>query len=333
MEKRKNQIRLALPSKGRLAEEALQLLEAAGLAVYKPNPRQYQAVIPNLPDVQVIFQRASDIVVSVRDGSVDFGITGYDVVAEKRGANGDVLILHQALGFGRCSLNVIVPEALGLMSMADVQAYQAQLQRPLKVATKYKNATSNFFDQSAIKNYELIEAEGTLEIAPTIGYADMIVDLVSTGTTLRDNRLLKLDDGTVLNSQACMIGNKGSLKNSPAVLDIAKMLLEIIVAYLRAKENTAIYANIQGDSPEEISKKMRSTETLRGLQGPTISRVITEQSSNWYAAHLIIKKDQITQAIREIRQIGGSGVVVTPVTYIFEEEPVEYTNMLSALED
>src|SRR6266540_1549300 len=104
-------IRLSLPSKGRLESSALEFLSAAGLRVFKPNPRQYQATIPALPDLGVIFQRPSDIVVSVRQGSVDLGITGLDVIEEKRGENGDILILYEALGFGHCTLTLAIPEA------------------------------------------------------------------------------------------------------------------------------------------------------------------------------------------------------------------------------
>ena len=98
-------MRLSLPSKGRLAEDCLDFLKACGLSIYKPNPRQYEATIPALPGLTVLFQRPADIVVSVRDGSVDFGITGIDVIEERRGENGDLLILHEALGFGaaRCA--------------------------------------------------------------------------------------------------------------------------------------------------------------------------------------------------------------------------------------
>ena len=114
-------IRFALPSKGRLEPESLAFLDACGLNIYKPNPRQYQAKMSALPELTVIFQRPGDIVVSVRDGSVDFGITGIDVLEEKRGRNGDVLVLHDALGFGHCALMLAVPEAwIDVDTMADV---------------------------------------------------------------------------------------------------------------------------------------------------------------------------------------------------------------------
>lgn len=329
----RDEIRLALPSKGRLAEAALELLANAGFHVYKPNERQYRAIIPSLPGLVVLFQRPGDIVVSVRDGSVDFGITGMDVVAERRDADGRLLVIHPTLGFGQCSLYVIVPESWEQVNrMSDLKMLQGQLGRSLRVATKYPKLTSAFFDQHGLPGVELIFAEGALEIAPTIGYADLIIDLVSTGTTLRDNRLKTIADGLILQSQACLIANRLSLKTNPAALQIAKQLLEFIVAHLRALENVSIFANIRGETPESIAQRMFSQSVIGGLQGPTLSPVITRQGEKWYAANLIARKDQLVQAITELRRVGGSGVVVTPVTYIFEEEPEEVKNMLAALE-
>ena len=109
--------RLALPSKGRLELDSLDFLVACSLRVSKPNPRQYQAVIPAIPGLAVLFQRPGDIVVGVRSGSIDFGIAGLDVVQEKRGdtERGDMLILHDELGFGACALALAVPEEWGQM--------------------------------------------------------------------------------------------------------------------------------------------------------------------------------------------------------------------------
>ena len=101
-------IRLSLPSKGRLMEDSLNLLKSCGLKVYKPNPRQYEATIPNLPGLVILFQRPGDIVSSVRDGSVEFGITGLDILEEKKGDTDDILILHNDLKFGGCALKLAV---------------------------------------------------------------------------------------------------------------------------------------------------------------------------------------------------------------------------------
>lgn len=334
MNEKTRKIRIALPSRGRLSEGSLELLANVGFRVHNPNPRQYIASIPRLPEVEVIFQRAGDIGVSVRDGSVDFGITGKDVYMERCGDNGAVLELHNQLGFGHCTLNTTVPESWQEINrLNDLEKIGAKLGRPLKIATKFPNLTRKFFDEKVQIEIDMILAEGTLEIAPTVGYADIVVDLVSSGTTLRDNRLKSLDGGIILRSQACLIANKAKLKSCPKTLEVATKLLELMTAYLRASDNLAVFANIRGESPESIANKIFTQQVIGGLQGPTISPVITRQEENWYAAHLIIQKAVLHQAIQEIRNIGGSGVVVAPVSYIFEEEPTEIKHMLKALED
>ncbi len=325
-------IRLSLPSKGRLQENAMAFLSTSGFSVFKPNPRQYQAEIPALPDLGVLFQRPADIVVSVRQGSVDFGITGLDVIEEKRGDNGDILILHDALGFGSCSLALAVPETWDQVNdMNSLRTFAAAFNRPLRVATKFPVLTERFLSQYNIP-HTLISAEGTLETAPTIGYADIISDLVSSGQTLKDNRLRALPDGVIKNSQAALIANRKTLQNNPEALEMARRLLEYIEAHLRAKENLLVIANMRGENPEAIANKLFTQTSVGGLQGPTISPIVTRESNQgWYSVTVVVRRDHLPQAIGELRKIGGSGIIVSPVTYIFEEEPPRYTAMLAAL--
>ncbi len=192
-------------------------------------------------------------------------------------------------------------------------------------------------DRHQIQPYRLISPEGTLEIAPAIGFADLIADLVSSGLTLRDNHLRPLEDGLIIKSEACLIANRSALHNSQGVLDIARRLLEFTEAYLRAQGSFVITANIRGRSPESIAAQMFEQNTIGGLQGPTISRVVVrddlKNGGGWYAINIIVRKSEIFQAVSELRQIGGSGVIVTPCTYIFEEVPQRYRAMLSALEE
>lgn len=334
MENRNRNIRIALPSKGLLAESSKQLFADVGLPIYTPNPRQYIAWIQLLPGVEVIFQRPGDIVISVRDGSVDFGITGRDIFLEKRDSNGRILELHAHLGFGKCNLNVIVPDDWHEIStMADLHNYQKKLGRPLKVATKFPKLTKEFFLSGSNIPIEVIVAEGTLEIAPTVGYADLIVDLVSTGTTLRDNRLRQLTDGRILDAEACLIANRKTLSSDPETLQIATQLLEIIGAYLRGKQNLSVFANIRANSEEEIAEKILDQKVISGLQGPTVSRILTRTNENFYAMHIVVRKEELHKAIGELRNIGGSGVVVSPVSFIFEEQSEEIINMMKAVED
>lgn len=333
MDQKNRKIRIALPSKGLLAEGSRQLLADVGLPIYNPNPRQYIATIPLLPGIEVIFQRPGDIVISVRDGSVDFGITGRDIYLEKMDSNGKILELHSQLGFGKCSLNVIIPEDwTQINSMTDLLDLQKSLARPLKVATKFPNLAKNFFASETEIPIHVIRAEGAVEIAPTVGYADLIVDLVSTGTTLRDNRLKNLPGGKILDAEACLIANRRRLKNISDALTIATQLLEMIGAHLRGRDNLAVFANIRANSKEEISRKIFQKEVIGGLQGPTVSPVLTRDIDPFFAIHVVVRKENLHKAIGELREIGGSGVVVSPVNYIFEEEPREIIDMMTALE-
>jgi ATP phosphoribosyltransferase len=325
-------LRLSLPSKGRLQENALSFLAAAGLSVFKPNPRQYEAELPALPELGVLFQRPGDIVVSVRQGSVDFGITGIDVLEERRGDEGDVIVLHDALGFGSCSLMLAVPESWkDVNDIPSLKKFSAKLNHPLRVATKFPVLTERFLNQFDIP-HSLIDAEGTLETAPTIGYADIISDLVSSGQTLKDNRLRALPDGLIQDSQAALIANRKTLQTNPEALEMARRLLEYMEAHLRAKENLLVIANMRGESPEAIAQKLFTETSVGGLQGPTISPIVTRESNQgWYSITVVVRRDHLPNAVSELRKIGGSGIIVSPVNYIFEEEPPRYTAMLAEL--
>ncbi|PKO06742.1 MAG: ATP phosphoribosyltransferase [Chloroflexi bacterium HGW-Chloroflexi-3] len=332
-EPEKRNIRISLPSKGRLAEDCLDFLEESGLKIYKPNPRQYEATIPALPGVTVIFQRATDIVASVQDGSIDFGITGYDVVAESLGEDQDFIIIHDALGFGHCSLNLAIPEGWrDVTSLAGLVEYANKLNRPLRIATKYKNLVTQFFEPANL-DLQLVSSEGTVEIAPAIGYADMICDVVSSGLTLSDNRLCMIQNGRILDSQAMLIGNKQTLLSDPEVLKTARILIEFFEAHLIGKDKLAVFANMRGENPQAIAQRIFDSTTIQGLQGPTISQVIVKNADqNWFAVNIIVSKTEIYKAISELRAIGGSGVIVIPVSYVFDEEPPRYRKLLEKLQ-
>jgi ATP phosphoribosyltransferase len=305
--------------------------------VLKPNPRQYQAVIPAVPSLTVLFQRPGDIVVGVRQGSLDFGISGTDVIGERKGDNDDILVLHDALGFGQCSLVLAVPEGWeDVRTTSDLARKAAGMLKegkPLRVATKFPAMTARFLTSRRVDPFELISSEGTLEVAPAIGFADMISDLASTGTTLRDNHLRQLDDGQILRSQACLIANRAALKGRPEVLEAAHTLLEFIEAHLRSEDAYLVFANMRGKSQQEIASKIFAQTDLGGLQGPTVCEVFTRGSGSqgWFAVNIVVRREKIMQAVQELRSIGGSGVVVSPVTYIFEEEPERFARLREEL--
>jgi ATP phosphoribosyltransferase len=323
------QIRIALPSKGRMEGETIDFLAECGLKVHKPNPRQYTATIPALPDVLVLFQRARDIPVSVSSGDVDLGITGYDTFMETvNGGQNGVVIIHEALGYGECSLVLAVPDDWDdVQSVADLNH-----RTPLRVATKFKNSVARFLRDKGVGDVRVVGADGALESAPLVGYADFIADITSTGTTLHENRLRALDDGTIIDSQAILIGNRPALINRSELLEMTRQLLESIDAHLRARGQYMIFANMRGSSAEEIAERVFSQPDLGGLQGPTISPMITRsESGNWWAINLVTHARKLYDVIGQIRAIDGSGVVVTPVTYIFEETPERYQRLLATL--
>lgn len=329
-------IRLALPSKGRMEEETLDLLRDCGLTVKKFNPRQYIASIAELPALEIWFQRTADVVRKVRDGDADLGIVGFDKIAEYRGPDDAVVIIHDALDYSHCRLSVAVPEAWEKVdSVADLARLAADRsqQRPLRVVSKYQRQTTEFLKQHHVTPYHLLHADGALEAAPQMGTADFIIDLVSSGVTLRENRLKELQDGILLYSQAMFIGNRTALTRRPEVLEAARELLERFEAHLRATNRHMVVANMRGRSAEEVAQKVFTQPNLGGLQGPTISQVYLRQptDTNWFAINIVVTKNALQQTIQQLRQIGGSGVVVLPVTYIFEEEPPRWQKLLKEL--
>ena len=326
------QIRIALPSKGRMEGETLDFLAECGLRVHKPNPRQYTATLPALPDVLLLFQRARDIPLSVAAGDVDLGITGYDTLYETlNGDTGDVVIIHDALGFGECRLVLAVPDGWeDVTAVADLT--RRGVGRELRVATRYPQSVSRFLAARGVTNVRIVGADGALESAPIVGYADFIADISSTGTTLHENRLRALEDGTIVRSQAILIGNRAALKARPTVLAATRQMLEFIEAHLRARGQYMVFANMRGASAEDVAARAFGQPDLGGLQGPTVAPMITRQGAGqWWAINIVAHARKLYEVIRQIRAIGGSGVVVTPVTYIFEEAPERYQRLLSAL--
>ena len=329
-------IRISLPSKGRLAQDAEAFLAACGLTIDKPNPRQYAASFRELPGVTVLFQRPTDIVVSVREGSVDFGITGLDVTAEYGGDADAILVLHEALGFGGCRLSVAVPEAWrDVHTVGDLALYARGMPHPLRVATKFKHLTRAFFEGAPRRDL-LHAGRGRGHAGDRAGHRLRRLH--------RRSRLLRADaarqshapaeDGVILRSQAALIANRARLAARPDVLDAARLLLEYTEAHLRAQEHVLVTANMRGESPEAIAERMFAQAVLGGLQGPTIAQVMAPggAADGWYAVQIVVRRADLSAAIAELRAIGGSGVVVTPVTYIFEEEPERLSAMLAAVQ-
>ncbi len=330
-------ITLALPSKGAIAEPTLSFLRDCGLRVDKPNQRQYTGVISSLPAVGVMFQRVTDIVYKVADGTAEIGITGLDVVRETN--DEDVVVIHDKLGFGHCSLVVAVPEywvdADYMSDILDIALdFREQKGRNIRVATKYPLLTRQFLHDKGIHHFTLVKAEGAIEAAPTLGYADIIVDLTQTGTTLRENHLKIITDGVILESQACLIGNRNALRNNNTILNTIRTLLELVDATQQGRSYYQVVANIAGESAEAVAEKVAANPMTRGLQGPTIAPIhglAANGSEQWFTITIIIPSARLLEAVEYIRTIGGSQTIVSPVRYIFLEKSPTFARLIAAL--
>jgi len=202
---------IAVPSKGRLKEQAAEMFERAGLALrVKGHERGYRGQLTGLDGVEVEYSSAAEIVHQLKAGRVHLGITGEDLVRESL-ADVDAAVEFLApLGFGRADVVVAVPDCwLDVSRTADLEDVAAQFARahgrPLRVATKYMNLTRRFFATKGVAGYRIVESVGATEATPATGTAELIVDITTTGTTLKANHLKVLEDGLILKSQAHLL--------------------------------------------------------------------------------------------------------------------------------
>ncbi|MCP4315683.1 MAG: ATP phosphoribosyltransferase [Hyphomicrobiales bacterium] len=208
-------VTIALPSKGRMKDDALSVFERAGLEIASiGNDRSYRGTIGGLPGVEVAFLSASEIAREVGNGGIDLGVTGEDLVREDLSVVDEQVDFCARLGFGNADVVVAVPDIwIDVDTMADLgdvaSEFRHQHGRRLRIATKYWRLTQQFFSaQHGIQVYRIVESLGATEGAPASGQADIIVDITSTGSTLKANHLKILSDGIILNSEACLVRSK-----------------------------------------------------------------------------------------------------------------------------
>jgi ATP phosphoribosyltransferase len=207
---------IAVPSKGRLKDQTADVLARAGLALRKTgHERLYRGALAGLDGVAVEFTSAADIVHLLKTGRVHLGITGEDLIRETLADVEATVEFFNPLGIGKADVVVAVPDCwLDVARMADLEDVAAQFARAhgrhLRVATKYMNLTRRFFASHGVAGYRLVESAGATEATPGAGTAELIVDITTTGTTLRANHLKTLVDGLILKSQAHLFASRGA---------------------------------------------------------------------------------------------------------------------------
>ncbi|KZV48668.1 ATP phosphoribosyltransferase 2, chloroplastic-like [Dorcoceras hygrometricum] len=307
----RNEVRLGLPSKGRMAADTLDLLKDCQLSVRQVNPRQYVAEIPQIANLEVWFQRPKDIVRKLISGDLDLGIVGLDNVKEYGQGSEDLILVHDTLEYGDCRLSLAIPK-YGIFENINSLEELARMpqwtsERPLRVATGFTYLGPRFMEENGLKHVTFSTADGALEAAPAMGIADAIVDLVSSGTTLRENNLKEIEGGIILESQAVFVASKKSLIQRKGVLDITHEMIERLEAHLRAAGQFTVTANMRGRSAEEVAERILSQTSLSGLQGPTVSPVFCKRDGKvaveYYAIVICVPKKALYKSVQQLRAV------------------------------
>ena len=324
-------LRIVLPSDGELHDPTLSFLSSCGLRVRRPSARRYVGLIPAIQGVEVLFQRAADVTQKVEEGSAEMGITGLDRYLENRGDPTPVSPVIEDLRYGRCDFVLAVPnswlDVTSLYDLADLALEFHQQGRQLRIATKYPRLLRQYLFGRGINYFTLVEASGTLEAAPAAGYADLIADLTETGTTLRENRLKTLEEGTILTSQACLIANADILAASAESRELARSIIEPMEAHLRAEPFYRLTANVRGASADAVSGTILAQPALAGLRGPTIARVYNVQEEDWFSVSLLVKKELLLEAVDHLRSCGAVDIAASGVDYLFDGYSTSYRRL------
>ena len=314
-------LRIALPNDGALYDPTKVFLDQCGLHIERVNSRRYTATIRGIPNCLILFQRAADITSKVEEGSADIGIVGLDRFSEQRNESSLALLIIDDLQYSKCELTVAVPTSWidvdCMNDLVDVSLEFRQRGKTIRIATKYPKLVRAFLTKYGINYFNLIQASGTLEIAPQMGYSDMITDITSTGSTLRENHLKPLIDGTILKSQACLIANPSLTKTSSVMTKTCKEVLDRIEGSLNAKNFYRLTVNIKGKSEIDVASKLQNNKAFEGLFGPTISNVYPHDETSVFSVTLMIQRSKLLDAVNDFRSIGGFSIAVSQPDYLF----------------
>lgn len=277
-------LKIAIQKSGRLSEKSLQLLEECGIKISN-GERKLKAVAQNFP-VEILFLRDDDIPQYVEQGVADIGILGENEVWEK---GKDVKVIQQ-LGFAGCRMSLAIPKD---ESYTDLTYFEGK-----RIATSYPKILLDFFNRNNIQVY-IEEISGSVEIATSIGLADAVFDIVSTGSTLLMNGLKEVE--TVVKSEAVLIANPNVSEATQAILN---KLLFRIQSVREGKQNKYILLNAPNTAIESICA------ILPGMKSPTVLPLVNE---GWSSLHSVIQEDDYWNLIEQLKTFGAEGILIIPI--------------------
>ncbi|WP_149275890.1 ATP phosphoribosyltransferase [Pareuzebyella sediminis] len=277
-------IRIAIQKSGRLNEDSLQILKDCGISIDNGKD-QLKASSRNFP-LEVFYLRNGDIPQYLRDGVVDIAIIGENVLIEK----GEDISIAEKLGFSKCKVSLAIPKSVKYNTVQDFEGK--------RIATSYPNTVKNYLDKKGV-NADLHIINGSVEIAPNIGLADAICDIVSSGSTLFKNNLKEVE--VMLQSEAVLAV---SPRISEERMEILKKLQFRIQSVLKARNSKYVLLNAPNDKLDEI------LALLPGMRSPT---VLPLAEKGWSSVHTVINKDKFWEVIHELKKCGAEGILVCPI--------------------
>lgn len=342
-------LRFGVPTGRRIGPAALEFLDSCGLRVRQESERQLTATMRGFPEVTVILQRARDLVRLVGEGGVDLALTGEDFIHEHAPEDAEIVTLYPQLGFSSGDIVVAVPDSwvdvTTLADLADVAHAMRERGEQLRVCTAYPRLAQRFLYEKGISHFSIVLAEGSVEASPWVGSSDVIVELTVSGVSLRENRLRVLRNGTIMHTECSFVGNRRALAASAGKRETARRILELIESRLRAQGYYSVTANLRGESEHEVAQALLASPATAGMRGPTVARVYTVESieritggsgaasdgTHWFAATIIVGAERLQPAIDHLRAVGGSGMSVVPVRYLFDERSQAFAGVLAEL--
>ncbi|MBQ8475461.1 ATP phosphoribosyltransferase [bacterium] len=280
-------LKIALPNKGRLSQKIYELLDKAGLNLTAKDERCLKMDTTD-KKFQLIFVRAADIPNFLDSKVADIGFTGRDIVVEKE----IELDIIKEFNFGKCDMVVALPEESGIDDVS-------QLKGTIRVATSFPNIAKNYFKKLGIEA-KVSEIMGAVEITPSLGFCDCVIDITSTGTTLKSNRLKIVDK--ILSSSTVLCARKDLTPDKHLKL---RSLIRAIESVIDAQTKKYLMAHIPKEKIEDVKK------FLPGLSSPTVMPLY--ESEDKVVIHVVVDEDKIYDAIDNLKQIGGGGILILDV--------------------